>query len=204
MRRCASTSGWTRTPAASFSTFSQLAEAKNRAVYDSALGTTLPGTLVRSEGSAPIGITDANQAYDFAGQTYDYLLHQSRPRQLRQRGRPTALVSPISRRARHPFPECVLERHPDGLRRGLRVRRRCGGARADATLSRNARRTCSTTTSPARSTSRTPTSSARRWIITNGVGNDGAGVRWQLAEDLSIGADPPHDDAERSSGIPAS
>lgn len=52
--------------------FSQLPEAKNRTVYDVALGTTLPGTLVRSEGGAPSAVTDVDQAYDYAGVTYDY------------------------------------------------------------------------------------------------------------------------------------
>lgn len=52
--------------------FSQLADARNRTVYDVAMGTTLPGTLVRSEGGAATGIVDADQAYDFAGATYDY------------------------------------------------------------------------------------------------------------------------------------
>ncbi len=55
--------------------FSQLADARNRTVYDVALGTTLPGTLVRSEGGAATGIVDADQAYDFAGATYDYFFN---------------------------------------------------------------------------------------------------------------------------------
>ncbi|MCC7181745.1 MAG: M4 family metallopeptidase [Acidobacteria bacterium] len=52
--------------------FSQLADAKSRTVYDVAMGTTLPGTLVRSEGGPATGIVDADQAYDLAGATYDY------------------------------------------------------------------------------------------------------------------------------------
>ena len=56
------------------------------------------------------------------------------------------------------------------------------------TRSPSARRTSSTTTSRAPSTSRSPTSSARPWTCIDGVGNDTPGVRWLLAEDLSIGA----------------
>jgi Zn-dependent metalloprotease len=52
--------------------FSQLTEARNRTVYDVALGTTLPGTLVRAEGGAASPVADVNQAYDYAGVTYDY------------------------------------------------------------------------------------------------------------------------------------
>jgi len=55
--------------------FSQLADARNRTVYDVATGTTLPGTLVRSEGGPATGIVDADQAYDFAGATYDYFFN---------------------------------------------------------------------------------------------------------------------------------
>ena len=55
--------------------FSQLTEAKNRAVFNmnhDQTNANLPGVLVRSEGQGPVADADANQAYDFAGQTYDY------------------------------------------------------------------------------------------------------------------------------------
>lgn len=59
--------------------FSMITDAKVRRVYDNgnnpALG--LPGTLVRSEGAPPAGISDADAAYRFLGDAYDvfYLLH---------------------------------------------------------------------------------------------------------------------------------
>ena len=55
--------------------FNQIADAKSRTVYDknSAQSSSLPGTLVRSEGQGPVaGNTDANLAYDYAGSTYDF------------------------------------------------------------------------------------------------------------------------------------
>ena len=55
--------------------FSQLTEAKNRAVFNmnhDQTNANLPGVLVRSEGQGPVADADANQAYDFSGQTYDY------------------------------------------------------------------------------------------------------------------------------------
>jgi bacillolysin len=61
---------------ASLLNFSQLPEARNRTVYDVALGTMLPGTLVRSEGGPASPVTDVNQAYDYAGVTYDYFFTQ--------------------------------------------------------------------------------------------------------------------------------
>ncbi len=56
--------------------FSQLADAKSRAVHDTASTSTLPGTLVRSEGGAATGDPDADAAYDFSGDTYDYFFNQ--------------------------------------------------------------------------------------------------------------------------------
>ncbi len=44
---------------------------KHRQVYTAANGSTLPGTLVRDEGSAPVSDVAVNEAYDGAGATYD-------------------------------------------------------------------------------------------------------------------------------------
>ncbi|HET9225535.1 MAG TPA: M4 family metallopeptidase [Thermoanaerobaculia bacterium] len=56
--------------------FNQLAHAKNRQVYDLNSGTVLPGTLVRSEGGPASAVADANLAYQYAGDTYDYFFTQ--------------------------------------------------------------------------------------------------------------------------------
>jgi Zn-dependent metalloprotease len=45
---------------------------KNRLVYDARKGTQLPGKLVRSEGQAKLADTAVNEAYDYAGTTYDF------------------------------------------------------------------------------------------------------------------------------------
>src|SRR6185503_7716997 len=45
--------------------------AKNRKVYSANNGTSLPGTLKRSEGQAATTDTDVNAAYDNTGRTYD-------------------------------------------------------------------------------------------------------------------------------------
>ena len=52
--------------------FSQLAHAKSRKVYTAGGGTTLPGTLLRTEGGPATGDADADNAYLYAGITYDY------------------------------------------------------------------------------------------------------------------------------------
>jgi vibriolysin len=46
--------------------------AKSRQTYTANNGTTLPGTLKRSEGSANIGDTALDAAHNFAGNVYDY------------------------------------------------------------------------------------------------------------------------------------
>lgn len=52
--------------------FNQMEEGLNRTVYNANNGSSLPGTLVRSEGGPPTGDADADNAYDFAGDTYNY------------------------------------------------------------------------------------------------------------------------------------
>jgi Zn-dependent metalloprotease len=44
---------------------------KQRAVYTANTGKTLPGTLVRSEGNAPVADVAVNEAYDGSGATFD-------------------------------------------------------------------------------------------------------------------------------------
>jgi Zn-dependent metalloprotease len=44
---------------------------KRRSVFDAHQTTTLPGTLVRTEGDAPTADVEVNEAYDGAGATYD-------------------------------------------------------------------------------------------------------------------------------------
>jgi cysteine-rich repeat protein len=55
---------------------SQITDAKVRAVYDANDTSSLPGTLVRSEGGPATGDTDADAAYDYSGDTYDYFSTQ--------------------------------------------------------------------------------------------------------------------------------
>jgi Zn-dependent metalloprotease len=47
-------------------------DARNRLVYNANNGTSLPGTLVRSEGQAPTGNKDVDNAYAYSGDTYDF------------------------------------------------------------------------------------------------------------------------------------
>ncbi len=61
--------------------FSQLTDALDRQIYDAddpgdGLYDDLPGVLVRSEGEAPTGAGDADDAYDYSGDTYDYFFDE--------------------------------------------------------------------------------------------------------------------------------
>jgi bacillolysin len=59
--------------------FSQIASAKNRAIYDGNSLAALPGTLIRSEGQTPTGnatLDDALKAYDYSGDTYDFFFNR--------------------------------------------------------------------------------------------------------------------------------
>jgi vibriolysin len=52
----------------------QIHAARNRATHNLFNGTSLPGTLQRSEGQGPVADVDVNFAHDFAGDTYDCYL----------------------------------------------------------------------------------------------------------------------------------
>ncbi|AKJ06602.1 Zn-dependent metalloprotease [Archangium gephyra] len=52
--------------------FDNMKTTKNRKTYNAGNRTTLPGTLVRSEGQAPSGDAVLDQAHDNAGLTYDF------------------------------------------------------------------------------------------------------------------------------------
>ena len=65
--------------------FSQLAEV-DRQVFSANGGPVLPGNPVRSEGQPARGEADADSAYDYSGDTYDYYLSAARSGLLRRRG----------------------------------------------------------------------------------------------------------------------
>ena len=56
--------------------FSQLADAKNRAIYDANGTGALPGTLKRSEGGPATGDLEEDRLYDLLGWSYDYFFSQ--------------------------------------------------------------------------------------------------------------------------------
>jgi Zn-dependent metalloprotease len=55
----------------SAATFRVAAGGKDRIVYDAKNGSSLPGTIARKEGDAPVADVAVNEAYDGSGITYD-------------------------------------------------------------------------------------------------------------------------------------
>ncbi len=49
-------------------------QARERQIYDAGNTYSVPGLLVRSEGDPPSSLPDANQAYDYLGDTYDFYM----------------------------------------------------------------------------------------------------------------------------------
>ncbi len=56
--------------------FNQRPHARNRQVYTANNSSALPGTLCRQEGEGPSGDADCDEAYDYAGDTYDYFFNE--------------------------------------------------------------------------------------------------------------------------------
>ena len=56
--------------------FSQLTHGKNRAIYNAFSTSALPGSLMRTEGGPATGDADADNAYTYLGDTYDYFWTQ--------------------------------------------------------------------------------------------------------------------------------
>ena len=56
--------------------FSQLTDARSRFIYNAYSSSALPGYQVRAEGGQATGDADADNAYDYLGDTYDYFWQQ--------------------------------------------------------------------------------------------------------------------------------
>ncbi len=52
--------------------WSMIHDARDREIHDAAGGSSLPGPVARTEGQPPTGVADVDQAYDYAGDAYDY------------------------------------------------------------------------------------------------------------------------------------
>ncbi len=143
--------------------FNQMPHSRIREVYDAESGSSLPGSLVRSEGDGNTGDTDTDLAYLYSGDTYDYYWTEHGRNSYDDAG--GTLVSTV-----HYLPQPwgvslrqrILERHPDGLRTRALHRPTTWWPTNSPMPSPSARPGSSTTCSPAPSMSRFRTSSARQ------------------------------------------
>ena len=87
-----------------------------RAIHDAEHGTTLPGTLVRSEGDPDTGDREVTEAYDGLGGTWQLWQEAYGRNSLDGKGLPLVATVHFGTRLR----QRLLGRHPDGLRRRRR------------------------------------------------------------------------------------
>jgi len=168
--------------------FSQLTEAKSRAVYTAGHTDLLPGTLLRSEGGAANGDTDEDSAYTYAGITYDYYLTNHGRDSFDNAG--STIVSSAH--------YCELGTCPtfqNAFWNGSQMVYGDGFAAADDVVAHELTHAVTERTANlfyyVQSGALNESFSdifGETVDLTDGVGNDSPGVRWEIGEDLSIGA----------------
>ena len=167
--------------------FSQLTDAKSRKVYTAGHTSTLPGTLVRSEGGAATGDADQDNAYTYAGITYDYYLTNHGRDSFDNAG--AALIASAH------YCETSCPSFPNAFWNGTQMVYGDGFASADDVVAHELTHAITERTAGlfyyVQSGALNESYSdifGETVDLTDGVGNDSPGVRWKLGEDLSIGA----------------
>lgn len=168
--------------------FSQLPEAKNRTIYNGNNSSSLPGTLMRTEGGPATGDADADDAYTYSGATYDYFLAQH--------GRDSfdGLGGELRSTVHNcPSPaECPL---PNAFWNGTQMIYGEGYASSDDVVAHELTHAVTNYTADLfyymQSGALNESFSdilGETVDLSDSLGNDSPGVRWQLGEDLSGGA----------------
>ncbi len=168
--------------------FSQLADAKYRSVYTANSGATLPGTLLYTEGGGPAGDADADSAYEFAGITYDYYLSQHGRDSYDDGG--GELRSTV-----HYCPSVLSCPYANAFWNGSQMVYGDTYASADDVVAHELTHAVTERTAGLfyymQSGAMNESFSdifGETVDLSDGVGSDGAGVRWEMGEDLPIGA----------------
>jgi Zn-dependent metalloprotease len=168
--------------------FSQLAYARTRRVYTANHTSALPGTLVRSEGDPPTGDADSDNAYDYAGITYDYFLNRHGRDSYDDAGSP--LISTT-----HYCPPGSCPSYANAFWNGTQMVYGDTYASADDVVGHEL--THAVTEFSAGLLYYQQSGALNESFsdifgetidLLDGVGNDTAGVRWQMGEDLPIGS----------------
>lgn len=173
--------------------FSQLAKAKARAVYNGNHVWNLPGVLMRSEGGPATGDNDADKAYDYAGATYDYYFTNHGRDSYNNAG--AAIVSTVHH-CPVEFPQgTTCPAYHNAFWDGIQMVYADGFASADDVVGHEL--THAVTESSANLLYYMQSGALNESYsdifgetvdLLDGLGNDTTGVRWRLGEDLSTGA----------------
>ena len=173
--------------------FSQLTEAKSRSVYNGNHVSTLPGTLVRVEGGGATGDTDQDNAYTYAGSTYDYYLSNHSRDSFDNAG---AVIHSTAHHCAAGYPQgSTCPTYQNAFWNGVQMVYADGYSSADDVVAHELTHAVTQYTanllyymqSGALNESFSDIFGETVDLL-DGLGNDAAGVRWQLGEDVPVGA----------------
>jgi len=168
--------------------FSQLTDAKSRTVYTASHTGSLPGTLVRNEGGAATGDADQDNAYAYAGATYDYYFNTHARDSFNNAG--AAIVSTA-----HYCPGTCSTPYKNAFWNGAQMVYGDGYASADDVVGHEL--THAVTEYSANLFYYQQSGALNESFsdifgetidLLDGLGTDTAAVRWKLGEDLPLGA----------------
>jgi hypothetical protein len=173
--------------------FNQIDTARNRLIYDhdNISGKPLPGDpadLRRTEGQGPSGIADVDNAYDYAGDTYDFYLNYHGRDSIDGAGMDLVSTTRFC-------PNIISCPYVNAFWAGSQMVYGEGFASADDVVGHEM--THGVTTNESNLFYYMQSGAINEALsdiwgelidLTNGKGDDSAGVRWLLGEDLPIGA----------------
>ncbi len=169
--------------------YSLIHEAKNRLIYHANNTSANPGTLVRSEGGAVSAIADANFAYEYFGDTYDFYFEEHGRDSLNNSG---YTLSGTVRYCEPGYP-CPF---PNAFWDGARMYFGQGWAAADDVVAHELTHGVTTNESnliyvnQSGAINESFSDMWGEWVdLVNGAGTDTAEVRWLIGEDIpGVGA----------------
>jgi bacillolysin len=173
--------------------FSQLTEAKSRKVYNGNHVVTLPGTQVRTEGGAATGDTDQDNAYTYAGSTYDYYSSNHSRDSFDNAG---AIIHSTAHHCAAGYPQgSTCPTYQNAFWNGTQMVYADGFSSADDVVAHELTHAVTQYTanlfyymqSGALNESFSDIFGETVDLL-DGLGNDAPGVRWQLGEDVPAGA----------------
>lgn len=173
--------------------FSQLTDAKSRRVYNGNHVSTLPGTLVRIEGGAVTGDADQDNAYTYAGSTYDYFSTNHGRDSYDNAG---SIIHSTAHHCADGFPQgSTCPSYQNAFWNGTQMVYADGFSSADDVVAHELTHAVTEYTanllyymqSGALNESYSDIFGETVDLL-NALGTDTAGVRWQLGEDVPVGA----------------